>query len=156
MYTFVDFTSQITGRRGVPCPTNKGVSYTNLVCWLGRDLKNRLLLLLLFDLTYYRTSVIESFSSPHAPCSKGLSISLCILEVPFFSSHSQKIIFFHIYAPYKLDNMSIHRLHHYNPRTSSLVLKIKNCARFPCHITRSMILNLPYTRNVLTRPFSSI
>jgi hypothetical protein len=20
---------------GVPCPTNKGVSYTNLVCWLG-------------------------------------------------------------------------------------------------------------------------
>jgi hypothetical protein len=47
MYTFVDFTSQIAGRRGVPCPTNKGVSYTNLVCWLGRDLKNRLLLLLL-------------------------------------------------------------------------------------------------------------
>jgi hypothetical protein len=48
MYTFVDFTSQIAGRRGVPCPTNKGVSYTNLVCWLGRDLKNRLLLLLLY------------------------------------------------------------------------------------------------------------
>jgi hypothetical protein len=47
MYTFVDFTSQIVGQRGVPCPTNKGVSYTNLVCWLGRDLKNRLLLLLL-------------------------------------------------------------------------------------------------------------
>jgi hypothetical protein len=46
MYTFVDFTSQIVGRRGVPCPTNKGVSYTNLV-WLDRDLKNRLLLLLL-------------------------------------------------------------------------------------------------------------
>ena len=43
MYTFVDFTSQIVGRRGgVPCPTNKGVSYTNLVCWLGCDLKNRL------------------------------------------------------------------------------------------------------------------
>jgi hypothetical protein len=47
MYTFVDFTSQIVGWRRVPCPTNKGVSYTNLVCWLGRDLKNRLLLLLL-------------------------------------------------------------------------------------------------------------
>jgi hypothetical protein len=47
MYTFIDFTSQIVGRRGVPCPTNKGVSYTNLVFWLGRDLKNRLLLLLL-------------------------------------------------------------------------------------------------------------
>jgi hypothetical protein len=45
--TFVDFTSQIAGPRGVPCPTNKGVSYTNLMCWLDRDLKNRLLLLLL-------------------------------------------------------------------------------------------------------------
>jgi hypothetical protein len=44
MYTSVDFTSQIAGQRGVPCPTNKGVSYTNLV-WFGRDLKNRLLLL---------------------------------------------------------------------------------------------------------------
>jgi hypothetical protein len=32
MYTFVDFTSQIVGQRGVPCTTNKGVSYTNLVC----------------------------------------------------------------------------------------------------------------------------
>jgi hypothetical protein len=49
MYTSVDFTSQIVRRRGVPCPTNKGVSYTNLV-WLGRDLKNRLLLLLLLIL----------------------------------------------------------------------------------------------------------
>jgi hypothetical protein len=52
MYTFVDFTSQIVGRRGVPCPTNKGVSYTNLVCWLGRDLKNRLLLLLLLYVSF--------------------------------------------------------------------------------------------------------
>jgi hypothetical protein len=42
---FVDFTSQIVGRRGVPCPTNKGVSHTNLVCWLDCDLKNRLLLI---------------------------------------------------------------------------------------------------------------
>jgi hypothetical protein len=49
MYTFVDFTSQIAGWRGVPCPTNKGVSYTNLVHWLGRDLKNRLLLLLSYS-----------------------------------------------------------------------------------------------------------
>jgi hypothetical protein len=45
MYTSIDFTSQIVGQRGVPCPTKKGVSYTNLV-WLGCDLKNRLLLLL--------------------------------------------------------------------------------------------------------------
>jgi hypothetical protein len=37
---------------GVPYPTNKGVSYTNLV-WLGRDLKNRLLLLLLFNHVYH-------------------------------------------------------------------------------------------------------
>jgi hypothetical protein len=47
MYTSVDFTSQIGGRRGVPCPTNKGVSYTNLV-WLDSDFRNRLLLLLLY------------------------------------------------------------------------------------------------------------
>jgi hypothetical protein len=53
MYTFVDFTSQIAGWRGVPCPTNKGVSYTNLVCWLGRDLKNRLLLLLLLKVKHF-------------------------------------------------------------------------------------------------------
>jgi hypothetical protein len=46
MYTLVHFTSQIAGRRGVPYPTNKGVSYTNLMCWFDRDLKNRLLLLL--------------------------------------------------------------------------------------------------------------
>jgi hypothetical protein len=38
MYTFVDFTSQIVGQRGVPCPTNKGVSYTNLM-WLSLTLK---------------------------------------------------------------------------------------------------------------------
>jgi hypothetical protein len=31
MYTSVDFTSQIIGQTGVPCPTNKGVAYTNLV-----------------------------------------------------------------------------------------------------------------------------
>jgi hypothetical protein len=42
MYTFVDFTTQITKRKGVPCPTNKGISYTNLVCWLGHE--NSLLL----------------------------------------------------------------------------------------------------------------
>jgi hypothetical protein len=47
MYTFVDFTSQIAGRRGVPCPTNKGVSYTNLVCWLGRDLKNKIIIIII-------------------------------------------------------------------------------------------------------------
>jgi hypothetical protein len=58
MYTSVDFTSQIAGRRGVPCPTNKGVSYTNLV-WLGRDLKNRLLLLLLQILDLYYTEIEE-------------------------------------------------------------------------------------------------
>ena len=51
--------------------------------------------------------------------------------------------------------MRIHRLHHYSPRTSSLVLKIKNCVSFPCHITISMILDLLYTGNILTWPFSS-
>jgi hypothetical protein len=87
---------------------------------------------------------------------KAFSICLCRLEVPFCTSQSQKIIFFHIYAPYKLEVMPIHRLHHYSPHTSSLVLKIKNCVEFPCHIMRSMILDLPYTRNILTWPLNSI
>jgi hypothetical protein len=38
MYTSVDFSSQITAE-GVPCPTNKGVSYTNLVSGLAVTLK---------------------------------------------------------------------------------------------------------------------
>jgi hypothetical protein len=42
MYTFVDFISQIAKQKGVPSPRNKEISYTNLVCWLGRE--NRLLL----------------------------------------------------------------------------------------------------------------
>jgi hypothetical protein len=45
MYTLVDFTNQIVEWRGIPYPTNKEVSYTNLV-WLDRDFKNKLLLLL--------------------------------------------------------------------------------------------------------------
>jgi hypothetical protein len=92
----------------------------------------------------------------HATYLEVLSISLCRLEVPFCNFQRQIIIFFHIYVPYKLDSMHICRLHHYNPCTSSFVLKIKNCVGFPCHVTRSMILDLPYTGNVLTRPFSSI
>jgi hypothetical protein len=39
MYTFVDFSSQIIVQKGVPCPTNKGVSYTNLVFGLVVTLK---------------------------------------------------------------------------------------------------------------------
>jgi hypothetical protein len=39
MYTSVDFSRQIIARRGVSCPTNKGVSYTNLVSGLVVTLK---------------------------------------------------------------------------------------------------------------------
>ena len=39
MYTSVDFNSKIAAQRGVPCPTNKGVSYTNLVSLLAVTLK---------------------------------------------------------------------------------------------------------------------
>jgi hypothetical protein len=39
MYTSVDFTSQISLGEGVPCPINKGVSYTNLVSGLVVTLK---------------------------------------------------------------------------------------------------------------------
>ena len=52
--------------------------------------------------------------------------------------------------------MCIRRLHHYSPCTSGFVPKIKNSVGFPCHVTRSMILDLPYTGNDLNRPFSSI
>jgi hypothetical protein len=34
--------------------------------------------------------------------------------------------------------------------------KYKNEVRFPCHDRRSLILGLPYTGNVSTRPFSCI
>jgi len=39
MYTSIDISSQISALRGVPCPTNKGVSYTNLVVGLAVTLK---------------------------------------------------------------------------------------------------------------------
>jgi hypothetical protein len=37
-----------------------------------------------------------------------------------------------------------------------LCQKIQNEVGFPCHDKRSLILGLPYTGNVLTRPFSCI
>jgi hypothetical protein len=37
-----------------------------------------------------------------------------------------------------------------------LCQKMKINVGFPCHDRRSMILGLPYTGNILTRPFSSI
>ena len=37
-----------------------------------------------------------------------------------------------------------------------LCQKMKINVRFPCHDRRSMILGLPYTRNISTLPFSSI
>jgi hypothetical protein len=97
-------------------------------------------------------SVTTIFSSPHANCLDGLSISLWKLEVPFCTFQSQKRTFFHIYAPYQLDNKRIHRLLYYNPCTLGLVLKIKNCVGFPCHVMRSMILDLLHTGNSLTQP----
>jgi hypothetical protein len=72
------------------------------------------------------------------------------LKFPFCAFQSQKNIFFHIYAPYQLYNMCIRRLLHYIQHTSGLVLKIKNYVGFPCHVTRSMILDLPYTGNAPT------
>ena len=45
--TSVDFSSQITGWRGGACPTNKGVSYTKIGVWLGCDLKNRFIIIII-------------------------------------------------------------------------------------------------------------
>jgi len=77
MYTSVDISSGIVARRGVPRLTNKEVSYTNLArrsdeqgglidqfgVWLGRDLKNRLLLLLLYKNKWSIYYWIKGFST---------------------------------------------------------------------------------------------
>jgi hypothetical protein len=53
----VDFIQSNCWAEGVPCPTNKGVSYTNLV-WLSRDLKNRLLYYYYIIIKFYgRTNI---------------------------------------------------------------------------------------------------
>jgi hypothetical protein len=39
MYTSIDFTSQIVWAEKIPCPTNKRVSYTNLMYNLMMTLK---------------------------------------------------------------------------------------------------------------------
>jgi hypothetical protein len=43
-------------------------------------------------------SVIENFSSPHATCLDGLSISLCRLEVPFLYLQEKKKSYFSTYT----------------------------------------------------------
>jgi hypothetical protein len=78
------------------------------------------------------------------------------LKFPFCTFQSQKNIFFHIYTLYQLYNKRIHNFLHYNLHTSSLVLKIRNYVEFPCHVIISMILDLPYTLNSLTRSLGSI
>jgi hypothetical protein len=101
--------------------------------------------------------VIARFASPHAILHiRHFSISLCRLEVQFLQIPELKIYFFHIYVPCILYNMCIHagcttttHVHR------EMCPKLKNGVGFPCHVTRSMILGLPYTQNVLTRPFSS-
>jgi hypothetical protein len=92
MYTSVDFTSQIVGQRGVPCPTNKGVSYTNLV-WLGRDLKNRLLLLLLFY-----DQIADLMESLFSKTSKVTDFDM----LPVYNSRYQLFIGFLLYLLFSL------------------------------------------------------
>jgi hypothetical protein len=101
--------------------------------------------------------VRERFASPYAILQRGpYSISLCRLIFPVDKIQRQK---------YKFSTCT--HLAHYTTSvyagcsTTTRVHRI--CARksklnvgFPCHDRRSLILGLPYTGNILTRPFSSI
>jgi hypothetical protein len=84
------------------------------------------------------------------------SISLCTLIIPFLMNPELKHTFFHIYTTYQLYKMHIHLLLHCSFVYRDLCQKIQNEFRFPCHDRRSLILGLPYTGNVMTRPFSCI
>jgi len=70
--------------------------------------------------------VLARFSSPYENLHRGFfSVSLLRCEVPFLQIPEIKTLFFHIYMPYILYNMRIHRFHHYNLHTYGFVLKIK-------------------------------
>jgi hypothetical protein len=103
-------------------------------------------------------NVIARFASPLLSFTEGLfPFPYADLSSLFDKSRAKIYTFFHIYTPYLLCKMHIHWLLHYSPRTSKFVPeKYKNEVGFPCHDRISMILGLPYTRNVPTQPFSYI
>jgi len=52
--------------------------------------------------------------------------------------------------------MCIRKILRYNSHRSGFVPENENNVKFPCHDMRYMTLGLPYTRNALNWPFSSI
>ena len=102
-------------------------------------------------------NVIARFASPHATCPEGL----------FAFPHADlSSLFVRSRAKNKYFSTCTHLAHYttcvYAGCSTTacvhrdLCQKMKIKVGFPCHDRRSMILGLPYTRNVLTRPFSSI
>jgi hypothetical protein len=85
------------------------------------------------------------------------SISLCKLINPFLINPEPKI---YIFSTYMLPNCFARCAYTCCSTTArvyqDLCQKIQNEVRFPCHDNRSLIFGLPYTGNVLTRPFSCI
>jgi hypothetical protein len=76
---------------------------------------------------------------------------------PFLMNPELKIIYF---STYTLPNYYARCVYACCSTTArvyrDLCQKIQNEVGFPCHDKRSLILGLPYTRNVPTRPFSFI
>jgi hypothetical protein len=103
-------------------------------------------------------NVRERFASPYAILQRGpYSISLCRLVFPVTKIQRQKYKFFPLVR-------ILHPIQQAYTQAAPLQpTYIGICARksklnvgFPCHDRRSLILGLPYTGNILTRPFSCI
>jgi hypothetical protein len=74
------------------------------------------------------------------------------LKSPFFYLPKKKNNIFPHICTLTVRKQCICRFLHYSPCTSGVVLKIKNYVGFPCHVARSMILELPLNGNALTIP----
>jgi hypothetical protein len=101
-------------------------------------------------------SCYRKFSSLHASCLDGLPFPSADLKSPFCSLQRKNTHFCTYTCPISYTTSvyagcstttHVHRV---------WCSKIKNYVGFPCHVMRSMILDLPYTGNALTQPFSSI
>jgi hypothetical protein len=102
-------------------------------------------------------TIIARFASPLLSCTEGLfPFPYAYLSSLFDESRAKNIHF----STYTLP-ISYTRCIYACCSTTTCVYrdlcqKIQNKVEFPCHDRRYLILGLPYTRNVLTRPFSCI
>jgi hypothetical protein len=76
---------------------------------------------------------------------------------PLFDKSKTKNIYFSTYTLPNFFARCVYACYSTTTRVyRDLCQKIQNEVGFPCHDRRSLIFGLPYTRNVLTRPFSCI